>query len=288
MVTVNGEALDPSMVDEAFNRIKADAERRLQVSCCERNDEFLQEAEDEVIDSILIAQDADKRFPTVSEDDVRPELEAILKEYRKHGASWEMLEAQRDSLREQVSADIRMRRYMDDVLAGVPELTEEDIQRTYRESKQEISKPPRAKCQHICIFPNEHDSLNAALAHANYLRRRAMEEDDFAALAKEFTEKEDKEIELDWLELEDPLHPFESILFSMNEGEISPVISYDQAFHVIKVTGSEGAHVPALIEIRDEIEQLAERDRRRTALTARSAELRKTAQIVRHQPAPIA
>lgn len=288
MVTVNGEAVDPGMVDEAFNRIKAAAERRLQVSCCEKNDEFLAEAENEVIDSILIAQDADVRFPQIDEELVRPKLEELIKEYRKHGASWEMLEAQRDTMRSQITADLRMQAYMDDVLASVPEVSEEDINRVYKESQQDVAKPPRAKCQHICIFPGEHESVNAALAHANYLRKRAITEEDFEALAREFTEKDDKVIELDWLDLEDPLHPFEAILFSLEQNEVSPVISYDQAFHIIKVTGTEGAHVPALAEIRDEIQQIAERDRRRAALTARSKELREGAKIVRHEePQPV-
>ena len=98
MLRVNGELIDPNLLEDAFARIKSEAEARLQVSCCERDPEFMAQAEEEVIDSVLIAQEAENRFPELPEAEVKTRLEETLREYRKHGASWDMLEAQRDSL----------------------------------------------------------------------------------------------------------------------------------------------------------------------------------------------
>ena len=67
MLRVNGELIDPNLLEDAFARIKSEAEARLQVSCCERDPEFMAQAEEEVIDSVLIAQEAETRFPELPE-----------------------------------------------------------------------------------------------------------------------------------------------------------------------------------------------------------------------------
>ena len=98
MLRINGELIDPNLLEDAFSRIKSEAEARLQISCCERDPEFMEQAEEEVIDSILIAQEAESRYPTLPEEEVKARLRETIKQFRKHGASWDMLEAQHDQL----------------------------------------------------------------------------------------------------------------------------------------------------------------------------------------------
>ena len=52
-------------------------------------------AEDEVIDSILLAQEAERSTPAPADDEIRDEFERLLKEWREQGASWQMLEQRR-------------------------------------------------------------------------------------------------------------------------------------------------------------------------------------------------
>ena len=80
MLRVNGELIDPNLLEDAFARIKSEAEARLQVSCCERDPEFMEQAEEEVIDSVLIAQEAEAQFPTLPDDEVKARLENTLKD----------------------------------------------------------------------------------------------------------------------------------------------------------------------------------------------------------------
>ncbi len=281
MITVNGEPIDETLVEECFNRIKSDAENRLKVSCCERNDEFTAQAEDEVIDSVLIAQDVDQYDQPPSDADITSRMEAMIKEYREHGASWDMLEKQRDAMREKIVADLRMHSYIEDLLASAPELTEEDIKKYYENSKKSFTKPKRVHCLHIGLFPQNHHDVNALLDHAAEIREKGLSADDFKAFAIEHTEKEDKDIDLGWIDIEDPLHPFEALVFTMLEGELSPVLSYDQAYHLIKVVEIQPSTIPPLDEIREQVIEMAQYDRRKEAIAARSAALREKATILR-------
>ena len=127
MLRVNGELIDPNLVEETFSRIKTEAEQRLQISCCERDPEFQEQAEREVADSILIAQEAEKRYPEISEDEITPKLKEMIDLYREHGASWEMLEAQRDMMRHEISASMRMDKLITELTGGDELATEEEI-----------------------------------------------------------------------------------------------------------------------------------------------------------------
>ena len=149
MLRVNGELIDPNLLEDAFARIKSEAEARLQVSCCERDPEFMAQAEEEVIDSVLIAQEAENRFPELPEAEVKARLEETLKEYRKHGASWDMLEAQRDSLHDECEANLRMEKFLDTVLAGKTGVSDEDIETYYRENQREFRTVAEVRVLHL-------------------------------------------------------------------------------------------------------------------------------------------
>ncbi len=281
MITVNGEPLDEALLEESFNRIKTDAENRLKVSCCERNAEFMTQAEEEVIDSVLIAQDVDQYNKSPSEEEVSSRMEAMIKEYREHGASWDMLEKQRDAMREEITADIRMHSYIEELLANLPEFTEEDISEYYENSKKNFVKPKRVYCLHIGLFPQNHHDVNALLEHAAEIRQKGLTADNFKSFAMEHTEKDDKDVDLGWIDIEDPLHPFEALVFTMQEGELSPVLSYDQAYHLIKVDKLQPASIPELEEIREQVTEMALNDRRKKAINIRSKSLREQAVIKR-------
>jgi hypothetical protein len=283
MIRVNGELLDPSLVEATFSRIKGEAEARLQISCCERDDEFMTEAEVEVIDSILIAQEAERRHPEMPEDEVRTRLKETIELYRSHGASWDMLEAQRAQLREECAANLRMETLMEEVLENVPPLTEEDVRSYYTEHQKDYRSQAEVRCLHLMkrLEPDEGSAPppHELLDQLNTLRGELLDGADFAEIAARETDKQDKEIDLDWIPLDRPTNPFESILFSMREGEISPVLSYEHAFHLIKVTGVKPAVAPAFEELEEELRTRAESHRRRTALMALATSLKEQATI---------
>ena len=149
MLRVNGELVNPDLVEETFSRIKAEAEQRLQVSCCEKDPEFQAQAEKEVADSILIAQEAETRYPEISEEEVKPQLKELIDRYREHGASWEMLEQQRDAMRYEISASLRMEKLIDNLLGDDNKVSDEEVESFYREFLDDYRTPPESKCLHI-------------------------------------------------------------------------------------------------------------------------------------------
>ena len=281
MLRVNGELIDPNLLEDAFARIKSEAEARLQVSCCERDPEFMAQAEEEVIDSVLIAQEAENRFPELPEAEVKARLEETLKEYRKHGASWDMLEAQRDSLHDECEANLRMEKLLDTVLAGKTGVSEEDIETYYRENQREFRTVAEVRVLHLMKSLEKHEDPVLLLEEMGELREKLVEGAEFEKIAAEETEKESGEIDLGWITFDRPSNPIESIMFTMRLEEVSPVVAYEHSYHILKIAETRPAVVRPFDEVREDIAQRVEFEKRRNALREFASALRKDAAVER-------
>lgn len=280
MPRVNGEPVDPALIEDTFIRLKAEAEMASEISCCERDGEFRERAEEEVIDGILLAQEAERRVPEPSADEARSAFEETLREWRRHGASWDLLDAQRESLRAETISNLRMQRFTDSLWKELPELAYDDLRTWYGENLSRFRTPAAAKVFHLVRFPESPDPWDDYAAMIDF-RRRALDGEDFAELATAHTQKKGGEIDLGWIEQQRLLNPFESMLFSLREGEISPVFHYEQAYHLVKVTEARAASVQPFEEVAEGIREEVERTRRLQVLKDLAAELRAKAVIER-------
>jgi parvulin-like peptidyl-prolyl isomerase len=252
MLIINQEPVDPALIEDAFQRIKTSAEMLADVSCCERDEEFLAQAEEEVIDGILLAQEAEKRHAQLDETLVKEAMEKALREWRANGASWELIEKHHPQIHQETTAALRMELFTKELFADIDEPTDEEVSDYYQEHQDEFFRAPAVHAQHLLRFPDHSHPWNAYRQMLE-LRQQVIDGADFATLAREHTEKQNQEIDLDWITMERILHPFEAILFSLGEKEISPVISHENAFHLVYPLEIKPAVLIGLEEKSDEI-----------------------------------
>ena len=107
----------------------------------------------------------------------------------------------------------------------------------------------------------------------------------FAELAKEHTQKQNGEIDLDWITLERLLNPFESILFSLRPGETSPILSYENALHLVYALEVKPAQLISLEEKQEEIKARILQQKKQAVLRELAQSLRATAVIEHATPA---
>lgn len=280
MLIVNQEFIDPSLIEDAFQRIKSTAEMLTEISCCERDEEFYTQAEEEVIDGILLAQEAEKRYPKVEEGLVKPAMERALRQWRENGASWELIEKHHAQIHQETTAALRMECFTKELFAGIGAPSDEQVADYYREHQQEFFLPPAIHALHLLRFP-DHAQPWTEYSHMLALRQQIIDGADFAELARAHTQKHNKEIDLDWITMERLLHPFEAILFSLREKELSPIISHDNALHLVYPLEVKLAVQIPLEEKAEEIRQRILREEKQRILRALAAELRSTAVIER-------
>lgn len=280
MITVNGEIVDPDLIEEAFFRIKSGAETLSEVSCCGRDEEFRRQAEDEVIDGILLAQEAERQSAEPEASEVRSAMEETIRQWRAHGASWDLLEHRREEMRQEVIADLKMQQFVEGVCGDLPPVDEDACRRWYDAHAESFRTPARVRALHLVRFPDGR-SVEEEYRFLVDLRREVLDGADFETLANTHTDKADGAIDLGWLEHQRVLHEFEAVLFSLREHEVSPVIFYQQALHLAWVESLVPESVTPYEEVAEEVESLALADRRREALAAVAREARERAKIER-------
>jgi peptidyl-prolyl cis-trans isomerase SurA len=190
-----------------------------------------------------------------------------------------MLEEQKDDLRSEVVANLCMERYLQSVIGNIPAPIEDELRNYYQSRKKEYRSPIEAHCLHLIKLIDGHHDHRELLEEMVALRERFVAGEDFSTLAAEETEKTSKEVDLGWIPLDRPTNPFETILFSMHEGEISPVISYEHALHIVKVDGRRGGESPDFADVQAELAQRLHQENRQAALREVAKKLRAKAKI---------
>jgi hypothetical protein len=171
--------------------------------------------------------------------------------------------------------------FTEDICRNLQEPDDQACKAYYDENLYDFFQAPRARVWHLMRIP---DPMNPWIEHQKMLNWREMvfAGADFTTIAAQHTAKQNQSIDLGWIDMERATNPFESILFSLRQGEISPIISYENAFHLVMVAEMQPTvHTPFEEKI-DEIRLLLRDRQRRDALRALAIELQQSATIVRN------
>ena len=112
------------------------------------------------------------------------------------------------------------------------------------------------------------------------LRKRAVAGEDFEALAKEHTDKEEKDVDLGYFKQGELSDEFEVIAFSLEVGDVTPVFSSHWGFHLAKITGRKPAEPLPFEEVKDDVRALYIADDRQKKTQEAVEKLKAAATIV--------
>jgi hypothetical protein len=138
-----------------------------------------------------------------------------------------------------------------------------------RQLFEEQAPGRRVRARHILLtYPDEPSpgQRERVRQEAEELRQRALEGEDFAELARRYSEdpgSAPRGGDLGWFEPGNMVQPFEEAAFRLQPGEISPVTETLFGLHVIKV---EERETPAFDERRDQFRQQVAEMRRQESL----------------------
>jgi peptidyl-prolyl cis-trans isomerase C len=116
------------------------------------------------------------------------------------------------------------------------------------------------------------------------LREQLMDGYDFAKMAEEHRGNEQQQIDLGWFKRGEFMEEFETIAFSMREGEISPVFTTQLGFHICKLTGRRPPAPVPLEDIKDVVRSRMVEEYRDKKFNGFVDELKGTASIEDSEP----
>lgn len=170
-------------------------------------------------------------------------------------------EANKEKYKTEPKVKVRYVRFAAQDYLDKVSITDEDAQAFYNENPQRFETQKTVEARHILLRldPDASETMvEEKRAKAQEIANQAKQPgQDFAQLAREFTEEPNKENGgfLKAFKREDMVKPFSDKAFSMKTGEISDPVRTQFGWHVIKVEKINEASKKLFADVRDDIKK---------------------------------
>ncbi len=238
-LTINREAIPDELLAQEFEVIKAHYERMGAMSCCDRNDEFRGYARENVTARVLINQEAERRFPDITPDEIETALQHLIGAEGGRAAFFAhagLTEADEPMVRQEVASGLRVDRLMMETWGTAAGPAEADERAFYEAHLSDYLTVEEVHARHLFKHVEKVEQREAVYETMRALRREARAGGgDFAAIALANTDKEDKQVDLGFFRRGEFMEEFDLIVFSLDPGEVSPVFASHWGFHLVQL-----------------------------------------------------
>ncbi len=255
-------------------------------------DQAMKLATDRAVDQKLLIQEARRNKIQVNEKRVEQTLQGL--EQRAGGQDkLAALLKQNGTTLQRYEQVIREQELINDFIEShikpKVQVTADQVKKFYDDNPTFFKKPEEVRARHI-LFKVPKDASDAqkklVLAKAEAARKRALNGEDFATLAKQLSEGPSAPNggELGFFDRTKMVKPFADAAFALKPGEISPVVETQFGYHVIKVEEHRPPHTQPLEEVKVPIQNFLTQKEVGQQVNQLLSELRKSAHIEQVQP----
>ena len=241
---INGAHIGDDVIEDEFESLKEHYQRLGEVVCCDRDVELRTYAKENVVNRILLEQESVKRFGEIDEATVEARFEALKEE---HGGDQNFYDntgfnrGDRNVILAKLKSSLTVDRLLAAEVAVPDQASEEELERHYQDNLERFLGDEEVRVSQIFIEPSSHEAAREAYIALRTVRRELLAGKDFDQAAREHGSDEDREIDLGWMKQGQTMPEVEAITFSMEVGEISPIVATHYGFHLFKLTARKEA-----------------------------------------------
>ena len=217
-----------------------------------------------VIQRVVLRQEASRDISPIA-----PEaLDQVLSQLRgqSSGGSSCVTPMNEDTLIEDARHQIRLDRLISRVFGKVVKSKQKELLDYYRKHPEEFEAPELIHAAHIVRNVDETHPEAEALAAIEEVRAKLEAGADFAELADANSDCPGAGGDLGWFGRGQMVDEFESVVFALRLGEVSPIFRSPFGFHIAKLLDRKQAGLQAFNDVRHELESAIQRVRERSAL----------------------
>jgi len=143
------------------------------------------------------------------------------------------------SIRRRIKSGLTVDRVLEKILSDLPAPTEDDLRSYYDENIDRYMSEERVRVSQIFVEPTTHEVAKEAFLDLRKVRDELMNGADFDEMAGKHGNTEQTDVDLGFMQQGESMPEIEAITFSMQVGEISPIVATHFGFHIFKKTAHE-------------------------------------------------
>jgi parvulin-like peptidyl-prolyl isomerase len=252
---VNGEKIEDSAIKQEAERLRPDYERVFpDQDPKEREAQLFDWSKENVIERVLINQEAKKSEEKIPPEQIESALVKIKEQYTDTKELYKALGVEDDAgIKDQIEMQMRVEQTLSKVCKDLPDPPRADIQKYYEENAEQFKTGESARVAHIVKYVNwqtdEETAYNAIKEAHDELKNGAA----FEVVVDKHTDCADSGGDLGNVVKGQMVEEFEDVVFNLGAGDVSDVFRTRFGFHIAKVYDRKPAAVAELKEVKDQI-----------------------------------
>ena len=252
---VNGEKIEVSAIKQEVERLRPDYEKVFSdQDPKEREAQLFDWSRENVIERVLINQEAKKNGEKIPEAQVESAFAKLKEQYADQEQLYNVLGLKNDEdIKEYIQMQMKVEQRLNKACKDLPSPSQAAIQEYYEENKEQFKTGESARVAHIVKYVNwktdEETAYNAIKEAHDELKNGAA----FEVVVDKHTDCADNGGDLGYVTKGQMVEEFEDVVFNLGTGEVSDVFRTRFGFHITKVYDRKQAVVPELEEVKGEI-----------------------------------
>ena len=278
---VNGERIEDSAIQQEVERLRpqyqsvfADQDPK------EREAQLLDWSRENVIEKVLINQEARQNGDKIQPDQVEAALAKLKEQYADLQQLYKDFNASDDEkIKRDIEMQMRVEQRLNHVCNSLPKPSQAAISEYYEQNKERYKTGERIRVAHIVKYVNWQTDEETAYRQISQAHAELKNGVPFETVVEKYTDCADSGGDLGFVSRGQMVEEFEDVVFNLGDGGISDVFRSRFGFHIAKAYGREPAVVPGLEEVKDRVTETVKEQMRSDAIDKFIDELRSKAAI---------
>ena len=252
---VNDERIEERLIQRELERLRPNYEKVfVDKNPEEREAQLLDWSRENVIENVLLKQEAEKRNIQILEGEVKALMARLRKQYESEDEFYKEFGAtDGGKVKEIIKSMLRLERLFEDIYGAVPEASEEAILEFYQENKEQFKFPEQVRVAHIVKNINWQTDELAAYTAMKKVHDELKGGAPFELLVERYSDCLENGGDLGYIVRGQMVEEFDDVVFNLGIGEISEVFRTRFGVHITKVYDRKPTFVPPLREVKDEV-----------------------------------
>ncbi len=265
---VNGEKIEDSAVKQEVERLRPAYEREFaDQDPKEREAQLLDWSRENVIERVLISQEAKANGDKIPSDKIEETLARLKEQYEDPKQLYKDFNADDDEkIKQDIETQMRVEQTMNKVCEEMDKPSKAAIKEYYEENKDQFRTPERVRVAHIVKHVNWQTDEESASRAINEANEELTKGAAFEMVVDKYTDCADNGGDLGFIMKGQMVEEFEDVVFNLGIGQMSDIFRTRFGFHIAKVYGREPEGIASLDDVQDRIVEALEEQIRGKAI----------------------